>query len=46
VHEGNTLYLVPVQGFNINWYKNFLANQTLKISTGDEEDEISEENQY
>jgi hypothetical protein len=32
VHEGNTLYLLPVQGTDTNWYKNFLANQTLKIS--------------
>jgi hypothetical protein len=40
VHEGNTLYLVPVQGFDTNWYKNFLANQTLKISVSGEEAEI------
>jgi hypothetical protein len=32
VHEGNTLYLLPVQGSDTNWYKNFLANQKLKIS--------------
>jgi hypothetical protein len=32
VHEGNTLYLLPVQGTDTNWYKNFLADQTLKIS--------------
>jgi deazaflavin-dependent oxidoreductase (nitroreductase family) len=32
VHEGNTLYLVPVQGSDTNWYKNLLANPTLKIS--------------
>ena len=38
VHESNTLYLVPVQGPDTNWYKNFLANQTLKISvSGGEE---------
>ena len=38
VHEGNALYLVPVQGPDTNWYKNFLANQTLKISvSGGEE---------
>jgi hypothetical protein len=32
VHEGNTLYLLPVQGSDTNWYKNLLANQILKIS--------------
>jgi Uncharacterized protein conserved in bacteria (DUF2255) len=32
VHEGNTLYLLPVQGSDTNWYKNFQANQTLKVS--------------
>jgi hypothetical protein len=37
VHEGNTLYLMPNYGSDTNWYKNFLANQTLKISVGGEE---------
>jgi hypothetical protein len=32
VHEGNTLYLLPVQGSDTNWYKNFLVNSALKIS--------------
>ena len=32
VHEGNTLYLLPVQGSDTNWYKNMLADQMLKIS--------------
>ena len=32
VHEGNMLYLLPVQGSDTNWYKNLLANPTLKIS--------------
>jgi hypothetical protein len=32
VYEGDTLYLLPVQGSDTNWYKNFLANPTLKIS--------------
>jgi hypothetical protein len=32
VHEGNTLYLLPVQGSDTNWYKNLLIDQTLKIS--------------
>ena len=40
VYEGNTLYLLPVQGSDTNWYKNFLANPTLKISvTGQRVDE-------
>jgi hypothetical protein len=37
VYEGNTLYLLPNYGSDTNWYKNFLANQTLKISVSDEE---------
>ena len=32
VHEGNTLYLLPVQGSDTNWYKNMLVDPTLKIS--------------
>jgi hypothetical protein len=32
VHEHNTLYFLPVQGSDTNWYKNLLANPTLKIS--------------
>ena len=32
VHEGKTLYLLPVQGSDTNWYKNVLADPTLKIS--------------
>ncbi len=32
VHERNTLYLLPVQGSNTNWYKNLLVYPTLKIS--------------
>jgi hypothetical protein len=38
VHEGNTLYLLPNYGSDTNWYKNFLANQTLKISVSGEEE--------
>jgi hypothetical protein len=37
VHEGNTLYLLPNYGSDTNWYKNFLADQTLKISISAEE---------
>ena len=36
LHEGNTLYLLPNYGSYTNWYKNFLANQTLKISSDHE----------
>jgi hypothetical protein len=32
VHGGNTLYLLPVQGSDTNWYKNLLVEPTLKIS--------------
>jgi len=32
VHEGNTLYLLPVQGSDASWYKNLLVDPTLKIS--------------
>ncbi len=32
VHEGNTLYLLPVQGSETKWYKNLLVDPTLKIS--------------
>ena len=37
VHEGNTLYLLPVQGSDTNWYKNFQEDKTLKISVSEEE---------
>jgi hypothetical protein len=32
VYEGNTLYLLPVQASDTNWYKNLLVDPTLKIS--------------
>lgn len=32
MHEGNTLYLLPNHGSDINWYKNLLVDPTLKIS--------------
>ncbi len=38
VLEGNTLYLLPVQGSNTNWYKNLLVDSTLKISVNGEEE--------
>ena len=32
VHENNTLYLLPVQGSDTNWYKNVLKDPIIKIS--------------
>ena len=32
VHEGNTLYLLPLQGSDTNWYKNLQVDPMLKIS--------------
>jgi hypothetical protein len=32
VHEGKTLYLLPVQGSDTNWYKNLLLDPILKVS--------------
>ncbi|MDQ3966810.1 MAG: DUF2255 family protein [Thermoproteota archaeon] len=40
VHEGNTLYLLPVQGSDTNWYKNLLVDPTLKISANGGGEEI------
>ena len=37
VHEESTLYLLPVQGSDTNWYKNFQEDKTLKISVSGEE---------
>ena len=37
VHEGSTLYLLPVQGSDTNWYKNFQEDKSLKISVSGEE---------
>jgi hypothetical protein len=37
VHEGNALFLLPVQGSNTNWYKNLLVHSTLKISVNEAE---------
>jgi hypothetical protein len=32
VHEGKTLYLLPVQGSDTNWYRNLLIDPMLKVS--------------
>jgi hypothetical protein len=37
VYEDDILYLMPNYGSDTNWYKNFLANQTLKISLSGQE---------
>jgi hypothetical protein len=37
VYESNTLYLLPVQGSDTNWYKNMLVDPTLKISINNRE---------
>jgi hypothetical protein len=34
-YDGNTLYLLPVQGSKTNWYKNMLAGSKLNISVND-----------
>lgn len=31
VVEGDTLYLLPVQGSDTQWYKNVLKNRTIRI---------------
>ncbi len=38
VHEGGTVYLLPVRGSETNWYKNLLVDSTLKISVNDGEE--------
>ena len=32
MHEGDIVYLLPVQGSDTNWYKNLLVDPALKIS--------------
>jgi deazaflavin-dependent oxidoreductase (nitroreductase family) len=34
VHEGDTLYLLPVQGSDSQWYKNVLHTPSMTISAG------------
>jgi hypothetical protein len=34
VHEGETLYLLPVKGSDSDWYKNILRTPTMTISAG------------
>ena len=40
VAEGDTLYLLPVQGSDTQWYKNVLKNSTMRISVGGAEAEV------
>ncbi len=34
VHEGDTLYLLPVRGSDSHWYKNVLRTPSMTISAG------------
>ncbi len=40
VLEGDTLYLLPVQGSGTEWYKNVLKNPTVRIEAGGAEAEL------
>jgi deazaflavin-dependent oxidoreductase (nitroreductase family) len=35
VHEGDTLYLLPVRGSDSQWYKNILRKPSMTISAGE-----------
>lgn len=39
--EGGTLYLLPVQGSNTQWYKNVLKNPSIRIQAGGAEAELT-----
>jgi len=41
VHEGNTIYLLPVQGSDTNWYKNLLVDSVLNISVNGGKDKAA-----
>jgi deazaflavin-dependent oxidoreductase (nitroreductase family) len=40
VLEDDTLYLLPVQGSNTQWYKNVLKNPSIRIKAGGAEAEV------
>ena len=40
VLEDDTLYLVPVQGSDTQWYKNVLKNPSIRIKAGGAEAEV------
>jgi len=39
--EGDTLYLLPVQGSDTQWYKNVLSNPKIRIEAGSAKAEIT-----
>jgi hypothetical protein len=41
VLEDDTLYLLPVEGADTQWYKNLLRHPKIRISAGDVEAELS-----
>jgi deazaflavin-dependent oxidoreductase (nitroreductase family) len=41
VTEGNTLYLLPVQGSDTQWYKNVLKNPKIRIEADGAEAELT-----
>ena len=38
--DGNTLYLLPVQGSDTQWYKNVLKNPSMRIHAGSADAEV------
>ena|SRR5437868_9160186 len=40
VLEGDTLYLLPVQGSDTQWYKNMLKNASMRVEAGGTEAEV------
>ena len=40
VSDDETLYLLPVQGSDTQWYKNVLKNPSMRIDARGEEDEV------
>lgn len=40
VLEGNTLYLLPVQGSDTQWYKNVLHNPRVRVAARDAAEEF------
>jgi hypothetical protein len=40
VFDGATLYLLPVQGSDTQWYKNVLKNPSMGIKAGSEQAEL------
>jgi deazaflavin-dependent oxidoreductase (nitroreductase family) len=41
VWEDETLYLLPVQGSNTQWYKNVLRKPSMRIKAGKDEGEVT-----